>query len=157
MVGMVEEQSNGDAKMIRQSGSSKLSSPSGGPCFATTKGNIQKIKHRLCRRKRVSIRKLSMDLRISERSVRRIMKNDVGLCPYKKVIEPLLSNDQKVKQKKFANWVRTNFFRKGDTMRRILFSDEKFFGIDGVYNYQNDRVWPVQKVALSRDENSHRK
>ena len=26
---------------------------------------------------------------------------------------------------------------------KILFSDEKYFGIDGVYNSQNDRVWAV--------------
>ena len=71
-----------------------------------------------------------MELDIFERSVRRIMKNDLGLRPYKKVIEPLLSNDQKIKRKKFANGVRTNF-RKEDTMR-ILFSDEKLFDIDGV-------------------------
>ena len=116
--------------MIRRSGSDKLSSPPGGSRFARTKGNIQKIKHRLHRKKRVSAGKLSMELNISERSVRRIIKKDVGLRPYKKVIEPLLSNDQKIKRKKFANWVRTNF-RKDDTMR-ILFSDEKFFDIDGV-------------------------
>ena len=79
-----------------------------------------------------------MELGISERNVRRIMENDLGLHPYKKVIEPLLSSDQKIKRKKFANQVRTSF-RKEDTMR-ILFSDEKFFDIDGVYNSQNDRV-----------------
>ena len=56
--------------------------------------------------------------------------------PYKIVIEPLLCDDQKIKRKKFVNWVQTNF-RKEDTMR-IFFSDEKFFGIDGVYDSQND-------------------
>ena len=125
-------------QMIRRSGSVKLSSSPGGPRFARTTGNIQKVKHRLRRKKRVPARNLSMELGMSERSVRRIMKNDQGLCPYKKVIEPLLSNDQKIKRKKFANWLRTNF-RKEDTMT-ILFSDEKFFDIDGVYNSQNDRV-----------------
>ena len=69
-------------QMIRRSGSIKLSNPPGGPRFARTKGKIQKVKHRLRRKKRVSARKLSMDLRISERSVRRIMKNDLGLRPY---------------------------------------------------------------------------
>ena len=47
---------------IRQSASIKLPSPSGGRRFARTKGNIQKGKHRLPPKKRVSARKLSMDL-----------------------------------------------------------------------------------------------
>ena len=131
-------------QMMRHSGSIKLSSPPGGPRFARTKGRIQKVKYRLRPKKRVSARKPSMDLRISERSVRRIMKKDLGLRPYKKVIEPLLSDDQKNKRQKFANWFRTNF-RKEDTTR-ILFSDEKFFDIDGVYNSQNDRVWAVDRA-----------
>ena len=71
-----------------------------------------------------------MEFGISERNVRRIMKNDLGLRLYKVVIETLLSDGQKIKEKKVANWVRTNV-RKEDTMR-ILFSDENFFDIDGV-------------------------
>ena len=79
--------------MIRQSDSIKLSGPPGGQRFARTKGNIQKVEHRLRRKKRVSARKLSMKLGISDRSVRRIMKNDLELRSYKIVIEPLFSND----------------------------------------------------------------
>jgi hypothetical protein len=67
------------------------------------------------------------------------MKNDLGLHHYKKkVTEPLLSDNHKIKRKKFANRVRTNF-QKEETMR-ILFSDKKFFDIEDVYNSQNDRV-----------------
>ena len=77
------------------------------------------------------------------------MKNDLGLHPYKKVIEPLLSDDQKLKRKQFANWVRTNF-RKEDTLK-ILFSDEKMFDIDGVYNTQNDRVWAVDRADANKN------
>ena len=29
---------------------------------------------------------------------------------------------------------------------RILFSDKKFFDIDGVYNSQNDRGWAVNRA-----------
>ena len=50
-------------QMIRRSGSIKLSSIPGGPRFARTKDNIQKMKHRLRRKKRVSARKLSMERR----------------------------------------------------------------------------------------------
>ena len=65
-------------------------------------------------RKEYSIENYQWGAGISERSVGRIMKKDVGLCPYKKVIEPLLSNDQKIKRsngKTFANCLRTNFRR----------------------------------------------
>ena len=81
---------------------------------------------------------------ISATSIRRILKVGLGLKPYKKVIEPSLFDDEKIKRKKFANWVRNNF-RKEEPMR-ILFSNEKFFGIDGVYNSQNDRVWAVDRA-----------
>ena len=100
-------------QMIHQPDSIKLSSPSGGPCFARTKGSIQKVKHRLRRKKRVSTRKLSMDLSIFYRSVRRIMKNDLGLRPYKKVIEPLLSNDQKIKWKNICKLGSKKFSKRG--------------------------------------------
>ena len=54
-----------------------------------------------------------------------------------------------MKRKQFENWVRTNF-RKEDTLK-LLFSDEKMFDIDGVYNTQNDRVWAVDRADA--DEN----
>ena len=28
---------------------------------------------------------------------------------------------------------------------RILFSDEKMFDLDGIYNSQNDRVWAINR------------
>ena len=130
--------------MIRRTGSIELSGTHGGPRIVRTKENILKMKNRLRRKTGVSARKLLMELGICATSVRRILKVDLRLKPYKKVIEPSLSDDQKIKRKKFANWVRNNF-RKEETMR-ILFSDEKFLDIDGVYNSQNDRVWTVDRA-----------
>ena len=95
--------------MISQFGSIALSTPSGCPRFVTTKGNIQKVKCRLRRKKSASARKLSMKLGISDMSVWQITENDLGLHSYKVVIKPLLFGDQKIKRKKLANLVRTNF------------------------------------------------
>ena len=117
--------------------------------WSSNKGEHSKGKEPVTPKKKMSARKISMELHISERSVRRIMKNDLGLHPYKKVIEPLLSDDQKLKRKQFANWVRTNF-RKEDTLK-ILFSDEKMFDIDGVYNTQNDRMWAVDRADANKN------
>mgnify|MGYP002380159210 CR=1 FL=1 len=90
-------------------------------------------------RKRVSSRKLARELGISRTSVQRVLSDDLGLHAYKIQNEPLLTDEHKEKRIQFANWIRTNF-RKEDTMK-ILFSDEKMFDIDGVYNSQNDRIW----------------
>ena len=55
--------------------------------------------------------------------------------------------------KKFATWLRTNL-KKEDTLK-ILFSDEKIFGIDGVCNAQSNRVWAVDRDEA--DEKGRRK
>lgn len=131
-------------KMIRETGSIDLSTSPGRPRTARTKASIRKVKDRLCRKRNVTSRKLAVELNISRTSVRRILKNDLLLQSYKKVVEPLLTDEHKEKRKKFSNWVRTHF-RKEDTMK-ILFSDEKMFDIDGIYNSQNDRVWAANRA-----------
>jgi len=135
-------------KMIREDGSINLSSPSGCPRTVRTKATIQNIKRRMKRQKRVSIRKLASELNISRNSVWRVLKNDLQLKAYKKQIEPLLTDEHKAKRKTFANWARKKF-RKEDTMK-ILFSDEKMFDLDGIYNSQNDRIWAVDRADADK-------
>jgi hypothetical protein len=135
--------------MIRETGTIELTRPPGCPRIIRTQSAIQKVKNRMKGKKRVSVRKLSNELDISQTSIRRILKNDLGYHPYKKIIEPLLTDAHKTKRKKFANWVRTNF-RKEQTMK-ILFSDEKLFDIDGVYNSQNDRIWAVSRAEADKN------
>lgn len=130
-------------KSIRDTGSINLSKPTGRPKTIRTKAAIRKVKHRLEHRKLVSSRKLARELSISQTSVMRILKNDLGLRAYKIQTEPMLTGEHKEKRIRFANWIRNNF-RKEDTMK-ILFSDEKMFDIDGVYNSQNDRIWAVSR------------
>ena len=72
--------------------------------------------------------------------------------------EPLLTDEHKEKRMKFGNWIRINF-RKENTMN-ILFSDEKMFDIDGVYNSYNERIWAVNraaKVVLNENINFRKK
>ncbi|CAF4679155.1 unnamed protein product [Rotaria socialis] len=126
-------------KSIRDTGCINLSTSPGRPRTIRTKAAIRKIKNRVERRRSVSSRKIARELGISRTSIRRIFKNDLELQAYKIQKEPLLTDEHKEKRIKFANWMRTNF-RKEDTMN-ILFSDEKMFDIDGVYNSQNDRIW----------------
>ena len=75
---------------------------------------------------------------ISRSSFKRILENDLKLQAYKMQNEPMFTDEHKAQRLKFVNWVQTNF-RKEDSMK-ILFSDEKLFNIDGIYDFQNDTV-----------------
>jgi len=136
-------------KMISDTGSIQLSTSPGRPRIIRAKEMVQKVKSRLKRKKRVSSRILAKELDISRTSVRRILTIDLGCRAYKKRIEPLMTDGQKLKRKKFANWIRTNY-KKEETLR-ILFSDEKMFDIDGVYNAQNDRIWAVDREEADKN------
>ena len=58
----------------------------------------------------------------------------------------MLTDEHKAKKLKFSNWVRTNFLQD---MMKILFSDEKLFDIDRIYNSQNDRIWTVNHAEAN--------
>ena len=96
----------------------------------------------------MSVRKLAGELDISNGSLVRILKQDLGYRSYKKRVQPDLTDFEKSKRMKFANWLRHNF-RKEDTLR-ILFSDEKMFDLDGMYNAQNDRIWAVNREEADK-------
>jgi transposase len=130
-------------KMIKEKGTIELRYSSGRSRTSRTKKNIQKVKNRLNRKKKVSVRILAQEMSISKDSVHRILQEDLNCRAYKKRIEPLLTDAQKTKRIQFANWVRNNF-QKEDTLR-ILFSDEKIFDVNGLCNAQNERIWAINR------------
>ncbi|CAF1438490.1 unnamed protein product [Rotaria sp. Silwood1] len=132
--------------MIDETDSINLRSSPGRPHTARTKSTINKAKKKL-QQKKVSNRRLALELDVSRTSAQRILRNDLGCRPYKYLVEPALTEEHKEKRKWFANWIRTNF-RKQETLK-ILFSDEKMFDIDGVYNTQNDRIWAVNRAEVN--------
>ncbi|CAF3476932.1 unnamed protein product [Rotaria socialis] len=134
--------------MIRENGSIKLSTSPGRARTIRTEEPIKKVKNHLNRKEKVTSRKLAAVLNISRTSVHRRLKDDLLLQSYKKIVEPLLTDEHKEKRKTFSIWVRTRF-RKEDTIK-ILFSDEKLFDIDGIYNSQNDRIWAVRRAEADK-------
>ncbi|CAF4173418.1 unnamed protein product, partial [Rotaria magnacalcarata] len=95
--------------------------------------------------KRVSTRRLAAEMNISKSSIHRILRKDLGCFPYKKIKQPKLTDVQKKKRVKFANWVLNSYTNSDIT--RWLFSDEEYFDLNGIYNNQNDWIW-----AISREE-----
>ena len=124
-------------KMINETGAINLSKPPGN---IRTKAAIQKAKSRLKRKRKISLRILAKELQMSKTSARRTLIDDLGYRPCKFIQEAALTDEQKEDRKKFAHWVK-----KSD-LSKWLFSDEKIFDIDSVYNSQNDRIWASCRV-----------
>ena len=103
-------------KMIRDTSKmTTLSKSTGRLRTVRTAANIRKVKYRHDRLEVFSCRKIAGDLRISRTSAQRILKSDLKLKSYRIKVQPKISEDQKAKRLKFANWIRTNF-RQDDTL-----------------------------------------
>ena len=113
-------------KMIRDIGKITLFKSTDHLRTVRTAANIWKVKHR----HDFSYRKIAGDLRISRSSAQTILKDDLKLKSYRIKVQPKISEDQKAKRLKFADWIRTNFHKEATL--KFLFSDEKMFDIDGV-------------------------
>ena len=107
--------------MIRETGSIDRCYSPGRPRTIRTKNNIQKVKQRLAKKKKkLSTRRLAAEMKISRRSVQRILREHLGCFPYKKIKQPKLTDLHKRKRVKFANWV-LNHYSKEDTKKMVVY------------------------------------
>ena len=144
-------------KTYNTQGELVLSKPNGAKRTVRTKKAIENVKKQLkLKKSQKSTRFISKKLNISRTSVHRILKDDLNLKPFVVRKTTALTDIHKKKRVAFANWVRKNI-RKSDS-RRILFSDEKRFTVNGVYNRQNHRIWaPTRSIADSMKTHLKRK
>lgn len=132
-----------------------LKKPPGLVRTVRTKNTIAKVKKTFQRKARQSVHKMACQLGISERSLRRIVKEDLGLHAYRITIQPKLTDAHKQARITFAYWVRRSLTKA--FIRKILFSDEKYFTVDGIFNRQNDRVYAASRSATDEIGGVHLK
>jgi len=107
---------------------------SGRPATACTSANQKKIRERIRRKSQQSMRAMAKSLGISDFSVRKIVKKQLGLQPYKFQTAQLLTEEHKTKRLQKAR----KMLRLGGH-GRVLFTDEKIFTVERFHNHQNDR------------------
>jgi len=76
----------------REEGSVRCKKPSGRPSSVRTPDNIARVLASVSRSPRRSARKYAQALRMSDRTVRRILRTDLSLHPYKLQVVHALSN-----------------------------------------------------------------
>ena len=82
-------------KLFRETGLVDLKRPPGRPRTIRTKAVIQKVKRKMNRKIPPSAAKLAVKMNLSETTVRRVLKTDLKLKPYKKIVQSLLTDQHK--------------------------------------------------------------
>ena len=115
--------------IFKTRGSINLQKPHGKARTARTSQLLQAVKKDLKGKTQISVRKLARKRKTSKSTIHRILRSDLSLFPFKKRKAPRLTDLQKRKKVLFAMWViRTLPARQ---RKRIVFSDENIFDIDG--------------------------
>jgi hypothetical protein len=139
-------------KKWREEGTIKRSRGQGAPRRARSLRNINEVRAELVKDIRIrspkkTPRRIARALHISKSSVHRIIKLDLKLKPFKKVSAHKLSaNDKHTRLIRCQELLR-RFSVQG--VRRICFSDESVFPIDGYLNKQNTRIYAKKKSDIS--------
>ena len=98
---------------------------------------IKRVREQIRRKPIRSTRKLSAQNKMPQRSIRRIIREDLGLHPYKKRQLHGLTSAQEDKR-----LIRSKELLSKD-LEKIVFSDEKFFGVEEKLNSQNTRIYSL--------------
>jgi inhibitor of nuclear factor kappa-B kinase subunit alpha len=132
----------------KELGNSKNRRRSGRSRSAITARIIKIVRNRLRRNPQRSARKMAQQIQISEKSVRRILKKELKVKPFKKKKVTFLRVDAKKNRMKKCKTLR-NRFASGNH-RSIVFSDEKTFTIEEAENSQNVRIWTADPTNIRR-------
>lgn len=121
---------------------------------ARSNENIAAVRESVRENPRQSIFRRAQELGLSETSTRRILHLDLGLHPYKiQLTQELKINDHR-QRRAFADWALEQLEADPHFGRKIIFSDEAHFWMNGYVNKQNCRIWSennpheVHQVAM---------
>lgn len=131
-------------KKIDEQGSAERKEGSGRPRTVRTEENVVAVAKRIKSIEgqpgtHMSPAAISRELGLSETSVRRMVKDDLHLKPFKRMHGQKLSEvDQERRVERSKKMLRS---LTADKLSRTFFTDEKMFMVDPPLNSQNDRVY----------------
>ena len=106
-----------------------------------TPENVEVVREAIARSPRRSARRLSFALGISDRSLRRILHQDLHMHPYKIQIVQALNPNDSVIRRDFCENILQLFEDNPRLIHNLWMSDEAHFHMSGYVNKQNYRYW----------------
>lgn len=124
---------------LRSTGKLTNKKPPGPRRSARTPENVDRVRQAIQRSPGRSARKHASELRLSDRTVRRILHVDLGLHPYKIMLVQEINAGDYAQRLAFARNMLQLFEEHDDAV--IMMSDEAHFHLNGTVNKQNCRYW----------------
>lgn len=98
-----------------------------------------------------SVRRRASQFQMSVRSLRRILKIDLSLFPYKvQLVQKLLPVDAP-RRLEYANFVRNIEQTEPEFWSKMIMSDEAHFTLSGSINKQNCRFWGTENPNITHE------
>jgi hypothetical protein len=97
-----------------------------------------------------SARRMAQDLGINRETVRKVLKEDLKVFPYKMQAAHHLNDKAQSTRLQRCKSLRRRFSTDA-THHSILFTDEKVFTIEQSFNKQNDRIWSPSLFSIDPD------
>jgi len=128
-------------KRLQETGSINNRPGSGRPRTTRTKDRVKRIREKIRRNPERLARNLACEEQIDDRSMRRILKDELHLKPYKKLKRHGLTDKQREERVKRAKSLLTQ--HDAGSAEKIIFLDEKLFTTEVKCNAQNNRVYAL--------------
>ena len=140
-------------KRFNETGSTSSKPIPGRKRSVRTKRITEIVKKRMKRNPRRSMKKIAKDLKIPETTMRRVVKEDLGLKASKMQRRHLISAASKQKRLDREKKMLEEIQNAADKV--IIWSDEKMFTVQSVVNSQNDRVYAARAEDLPEGSRVH--
>ena len=108
---------------------------------ARSETNIVAVNESVHQNSNSSVPRRSQELGISQTPTWRILCKDLGLHPYKIQLTQELKPNNHPLRRKFADWALEQLEVDANFGKKIIFSDEAHFWLNGFVNKQKCRIW----------------
>lgn len=142
-------------KKINERGSTANIKNSGRPRSGRSVENIALVRESVNGSPQKSVRRRSQQLGIRYSSLQRILVRDLHYHPYKIQFTQELKMLDHQKRLDFVDWVLRRQQEDDGFARKVIFSDEAHFHLNGYVNKQNCRIWGSENPHSFHEREMH--
>lgn len=117
--------------------------------------NIAAVRESVAENPGTSIRRRGQELNITRPTLQRILTKDLHLHAYKIQLTQELQPRDHAQRRGFVDWVLEQQQINVDFSKKIFFSDEAHFQLNGYVNKQNCRIWGAENPRVILEKPMH--